>query len=211
MRDRLETLARRFARLTTRAVVARPVLWRVFRFPLRKQFDAMASSWEGRRGPEALVPLGAALERLERPPARVLDLGTGTGKGARVVAKLFPDAEVVGVDLSGPMIEEARRLLPSELAGRVRFEVADGAALPFPDDSFDLVLLLNAIPFFDELGRVSTRDGAAVFASSMGAETPIYVPPETLRERLSPLGFVEFEDVDAGEGTALIARRGKTD
>src|SRR5439155_19928690 len=110
MRDRLGTLARRFARLTTRAVFARPVLWRVFRFPLRKQFDAMASSWEGRRGPEALVPLGAALERLERPPARVLDLGTGTGKGARVVAKLFPDAEVVGVDLSGPMIEEARRL-----------------------------------------------------------------------------------------------------
>ena len=72
------------------------------------------------------MPLGAALDRLSAPPRRVLDLGTGTGKAARVVAKRFPDAEVVGVDLAPEMVEEARRLLPGELAGRVRFEVADG-------------------------------------------------------------------------------------
>ena len=122
---------------------------------MRRQFGSLASTWEGRIGPEGLVPLGAALDRLGEPPRKALDLGTGTGKAARVVAKRFPDAEVVGVDLAPEMVEEAQRLLPPELAGRVSFQVADGASLPFPDGSFDLVVLQNMIPFFEELARVT--------------------------------------------------------
>jgi SAM-dependent methyltransferase len=174
---------------------------------MRGQFNRMASDWEDRMGPEGLVPLGAALERLSVPPRRVLDLGTGTGKAARVVARFFPETEVVGVDLAPAMIEQAKRLLPPELAGRVRFEVADGSALPYEDGAFDLVVLQNMIPFFDELARVTAPGGTAVFASSRGAETPIYVPPETLRERLGPLGFGNFEELTAGIGTALLAVR----
>jgi len=207
MRARLERFGRRFARLATRVVVFRPALWRLFRLPLEKQFDSLAPEWEGRRGPEALLPLVAALDRLGRAPRRVLDVGTGTGKAARVVAKLYPDVEVVGVDLSEAMLQEARRLVPPDVGGRLRFERADGASLPFPDASFDLVVLLNAIPFFDEIGRVTTPGGAAVFAFSSGAATPIYVPPETLSARLRPLGYEEFEELAAGEGTALVARR----
>ena len=198
---------RRFARMTTRAVVARPRVWRLFRSPLRRQFDRLAAGWEARLGPEALMPLGAALDRLAETPRRVLDLGTGTGKAARVVAKRFSQAEVVGVDLSPAMIEEARRLLPTEVSGRVRFEVADASRLPFEDGAFDLVVLLNMIPFFEELARVTASGGRLVFASSFGPETPIYVPAETLRKRLAPLGFGEFEELNAGEGTAFLATR----
>jgi SAM-dependent methyltransferase len=205
--DWLEWAARRFARLVTRAVVARPGLWRLFRKPLRAQFDWLAPVWDERRGPEALAPLAAALGRLAAEPRRVLDLGTGTGKAARLVAERFPRAEIVGVDLSPGMVEEARRLLPAELAGRVRFEVADGAALPFEDAAFDLVVLLNMIPFFEELARVTAPDGAVAFAWFVGPETPIYTPPETLRRRLAPLGFGRFEELEAGEGTAFLARR----
>jgi SAM-dependent methyltransferase len=205
--ERLEELGRRFARVATRAVVARPALWRLFRAPLRTQFDRLAPVWEGRRGPEALAPLAAALDRLERPPATALDLGTGTGKGARLVAERFPDCQVVGVDLSPRMVEEARRLLPESLAGRVRFDVADAAALPFPDGAFDLVLLLNMIPFFDELARVTAPGGTIVVASFAGSETPIYTPPATLCERLEPRGFGRFEKLRAGDGDAFLARR----
>lgn len=134
----LERLGRRFARLATDAVVAEPALWRLFRAPLRAQFDRLAAVWEGRRGPEALAPLAAALDHVG-PPACVLDVGTGTGKAARLVAQRFPEAQVVGVDLSPAMVAQARRLLPPELAPRVRFEVGDASALPFPDASFDLV------------------------------------------------------------------------
>jgi malonyl-CoA O-methyltransferase len=198
---------RRFARLTTRAVVARPRLWRLFRGPLRSQFDRLAAGWEGRLGPEALLPLDAALDRLPSQPRRVLDLGTGTGKAARVVGRRFPHAEVVGVDLSPAMIEEARKVLPAELSGRVRFEVADASRLPFEDGAFDLVVLLNMIPFFGELARVTAPGGLVVAASSFGPQTPIYVPPETLRKRLAPLGFGDFEELAAGEGIALLATR----
>lgn len=182
-------------------------MWRVFRRPLRAQFDRLAPGWEGRVGPEALIPLGAALERLPGPPRRVLDLGTGTGKAARVVARRFPEAEVVGVDLSPGMIEEAKRLLPEELAGNVRYDVADAASLPFEDAAFDLVVLANMIPFFGELARVTAPGGRIVFAFSFGAETPIYVPSDKLQERLAPLGFVGFDELHAGEGTALLAAR----
>jgi SAM-dependent methyltransferase len=207
MRQRLEAAGRRFARLTTQVVVARPALWRLFRGPMRRQFGSLASSWEGRIGPEGLVPLGAALDRLDEPPRKALDLGTGTGKAARVVAKRFPDAEVVGVDLAPEMVEEAQRLLPSELAGRVSFEVADGASLPFPDGAFDLVVLQNMIPFFEELGRVTTPGGRAIFAFSRGAETPIWVPPEKLRARLGEVGFEDVEELAAGTGVVVLAAR----
>jgi SAM-dependent methyltransferase len=207
LNPRVESAARRFARVATRAVVAKPGLWRVFRGPLRKQFDWLASGWEERRGPEMLAPLEAALDRLPEPPRRVLDIGTGTGKAARVAAQRFPDAQIFGVDLSGAMIEEARRLLPADLANRVRFQVADGAALPFVTGEFDLVMLFNMIPFFDELARVVAPGGYVVFGFSGGRETPIYVDPGRLRGELERRGFTHFAELAAGRGTAFLARK----
>jgi SAM-dependent methyltransferase len=208
MRALLETAGKRFARLATRAVVARPRLWRLFRGPIRAQFDRLAPVWHGRVGPEALAALGAALDRLEEPPRRALDLGTGTGKAAVVVAERFPDVRVVGVDLAPEMIAEARRVLPPGLAERVGFDVADAAALLFEDGAFDLVVLLNMIPFFPELRRVIAPGGTLIVSSGFGPETPIWTPPETLRARLEPLGFTGFEELAAGPGTALLAKRG---
>lgn len=205
----LETAGKRFARLAARAVVARPGLWPVFRRPLRAQFDRLAPVWHGRVGPEALAALAAALGRLEAPPRRALDLGTGTGKAALLVAERFPEAEVVGVDLSPGMIAEARRILPPELAARVRFEVADAAELPFEGGAFDLVALFNMIPFFPELARVSAPGGALVVSFAFGSETPIWTPAETLRARLAPVGFIDFEELAAGPATALLARKRK--
>jgi SAM-dependent methyltransferase len=209
LNDLALSVARRFARLTTRVVVSHPALWRLFRRPLRANFDALAPQWHDIVGDDALAPLAEALGRLEAPPARVLDLGTGTGKGAQLVAERFPEAEVLGVDLSPGMIEEAARLLPRELSGRVRFQVADASALPLEDGAFDLVVLLNMIPFFRELARVTAVGGTVVVAHISGAETPIWTPPGTLREKLEPLGFDRFEELSAGSGTALLARKAK--
>jgi len=201
---------RKVARLATRAVVARPGLWRLFRRPLRAEFDRLAPEWEGVRGPEALAPLGLALDALDSQPVRVLDLGTGTGKAARFAAERFPQAQVLGVDLSPGMIEQARSLVAPEVADRVRFDVADASKLPFGDGEFDLVILLNMIPFFDELVRVTAPEGAIAFVSFSGPDTPIWTPPETLRARLGPHGFDRFDDFAVGEGTALLARRSKS-
>jgi SAM-dependent methyltransferase len=200
---------KRFARFATRVVVRWPALWRVFRRPLRAQFDALAPGWQGIHGAGAAAPLTAAFERLDEPPARILDLGTGTGNGAQLAAARFPDAEVTGVDMSAGMIAEAGRRLPAELAGRVRFEVGDASALPFPDGAFDLVLLLNMIPFFPEIARLTAPGGAVAIVHGSGPSTPIWTPAATLRRELQPLGFERFEELVQGGATALLARKEK--
>ena len=198
------TLGQRFARVATDAVVRMPWLWRVFRGPVRRQFDRVAPSWETMRSPGFLAPVEASLDQLPSPPRRVLDVGTGTGAAARLAAARFPEAEVVGVDLSERMLDEARRLSDSE---RITYQAADAEHLPFDDASFDLVVLSNMIPFFDELARVVGPQGQLVFAFSGGAGTPIYVAPARLRSELTKRGFTEFAELSAGRGTALIARK----
>jgi ubiquinone/menaquinone biosynthesis C-methylase UbiE len=198
------SLGQRFARLVTDLVVRRPMLWRFLRRPLRAQFDKLAPVWDEMRRPDMLAPVEAVLDRFASPPRRVLDLGTGTGAVARLVTARFPDAEVLGVDLSERMIDEARRLTDSP---RVRYQVGDAQGLPFRDGDFDLVTLGNMIPFFDELARVVAPGGHVLIAFSAGPETPIYVPPDRLRNELSRRGFAEFAELSAGRGTALLAAK----
>jgi SAM-dependent methyltransferase len=202
-----EALGRRFARLATNLVMRNPRLWSVLRGPMRFQFDRLAPRWDAMRTGLAYVPYEAALEQVDPPPQRALDLGTGTGGAAFVIAKRFPDTEVVGVDLAEQMIEQARRNLPEALRDRVRFEVADASKLPYGDGSFDLVGLSNMIPFFDELDRVVAPGGFLIVAFSGGAQTPIYVPPERLRTELDRRGFTDFAEISTDPGTAMLARK----
>jgi SAM-dependent methyltransferase len=200
-------LGQRFARVATNVTVARPRLWGGFRWLMRRQFDRLAPEWQARRRPEAFAVLEQALAAIETPPERVLDLGTGTGSAAFIVADRFPGAEVVGVDIAEGMLAQARSDTPPELVDRIRFEPADGSKLPFADGSFDLAVLANMIPFFDELARVVAPGGHALFSFSAGPETPIWVPPERLRRELAARGFSDFADFAAAGGTALLARK----
>ena len=192
----------RFARLATDVVVRRPTLWPLFRRLTERTFDRVAPQWDSMRGPDSLAPFEAALEAVDAPVTDVLDLGTGTGSGAAIVVRRFPDARVVGVDLSAEMLERARVNVPG-----AEFRRADASSLPFPDESFDLVAHANMIPFFDEVARVLRPGGTALFAFSIGDQTPIYVTPERLRAELSQRGFTDFADFTAGRGTALTARK----
>jgi SAM-dependent methyltransferase len=205
--DLEQAFGRRLARLATNAVVARPRAWRLFRPLLRVQFDRLAPRWDAMRRADAFVSLDRALDALPAPPQRVLDLGTGTGAAAFLVARRFPEAQVVGIDLAEAMLAQARANTPPELAERVRFEPGDAVRLPFEDGSFDLVTLVNMIPFFDELVRILARGGHLVFSFTGGPDTPIWVPPERLRKELGDRGFAEFADFEGGGGTALLARR----
>ncbi|HET7647049.1 MAG TPA: class I SAM-dependent methyltransferase [Gaiellaceae bacterium] len=195
------TAGQRFARIVTTVVVRVPGAWRLFRGPLTRGFDRLAPSWEGRVSDEGLRPLLVALDGVPAP-GRVLDLGTGTGRVARVLAERWPEAEVVGADASAGMLEEARRL-----GGRVRYEAADASALPYPDAGFELVALNNMIPFFDELARVTAPGGHVAVAFAMGDRTPIYVPLERVRAELERRGFAHVANFSEGSGTALLARK----
>lgn len=202
-----EQVGKRFARFATNVLVRAPRLALVFRRLLAMQFDRLATRWDEMRMPEYLASVESALAAVEPPPARALDLGTGTGAALLAIAGRWPDVQVVGVDISRRMVEEAKRKLSDDLRPRVRLEVADAARLPFDADSFDLVVLANMIPFFDEIARIVAPSGSAIFGFSGGAETPIYVPFERLRRELSKRGFTDFAEFSAGRGTALLARK----
>jgi ubiquinone/menaquinone biosynthesis C-methylase UbiE len=202
------TVGQRFARFVTRVVVARPRLWRVLRRPMVQMFDSLAPEWEERRvSPQHRLPLEAALEAIPRPPAHALDVGTGTGVGARVIAVRFPTALVVGVDASEPMILEARARAGSD---RERYDVGDATALPYENAAFDLVTQLNMIPFFDELARVTAPGGHLAVAYSRGSSTPIWVPLDRVQAELEARGFTHVANFSAGAGAALLARRDGT-
>jgi malonyl-CoA O-methyltransferase len=191
---------RSLARLITDAVVRRPWLWRLLRHRMRGLFDRIAPTWETRLGPHHLGALEAAVEGLE--PRRILDVGTGTGVAALALADRFPATEVVGVDLSPAMVAVAKGK-----GGRARFEVADASRLPFEAGSFDLVALMNAVPFFDELARVTAPGGSIVFSFSRGPETPIYVAEQRLESELRRRGFGRFASFTVDPATAFRAQK----
>ena len=202
-----ETAGRRFARFATDVAVRYPGAWRLLRPLVRFEFDRLAPGWDARRSTEP-SSYEAALERVG-PPRRALDLGTGTGRYAIEIARRFPEADVVGADLSEQMLGEAWSNLPDDLRDRVRFERADASKLPYEDGEFDLVALGNMIPFFDELERVTAPGGSLLIAFSQGDRTPIYVPFDRLRSELTSRGFAEFAEISAGHGIALVARKQK--
>jgi len=70
---------------------------------------------------------------------RVLDVGCGSGSMSRLIARSFPQVEVVGVDVREQYLEFARARAREEGIHNLTFQPGDVFALPFPDASFDLV------------------------------------------------------------------------
>ncbi len=193
------------------ALVARfPASWPLIRAPMRSFFDRNAQGWEDRTtagSPAHLAPLAAALLHVRPEPERALDIGTGLGDGALLIAREFPHARVRGVDISGEMIRRAQARIGLDPEGRVAFKVADAARLPFDDDSFDLVAQLNMPPFFGEIARVLRPGGHAVIAASWGPQTPFYTPDAVLERGFGKARLEKVATGEAAEGTYFIARR----
>jgi ubiquinone/menaquinone biosynthesis C-methylase UbiE len=102
---------------------------------------------------------------------RVLDIGTGSGLLSIELAKAKGcHFEIVALDISENMIEKAREnARRSGVDNRIRFLVATAAALPFADNSFDLVVSyaslhhwLKPVTVFDEVARVTRERGCAI-------------------------------------------------
>ena len=69
---------------------------------------------------------------------RIIDVGCGSGATTIAFAqKVGPSGHVVGVDVSGPMLERARQSAPKDLP--VDFVLADATVYPFDPASFDLL------------------------------------------------------------------------
>ncbi len=192
-------------------LVARaPFTWPLLRTMTNRFWDRAAATWDqrvDRAGPEYLGPLASALLRVRPEPERALEIGTGLGDGALLIAREFPHARVRGVDISAEMVRRAQARIGLDPEGRVAFKVADAADLPFDDESFDLVAQLNVPPFFAEIARVLRPGGFVVIAASFGSSTPFYTPESVLRRGFHRQGLETVESGQAGKGTYFVARR----
>jgi ubiquinone/menaquinone biosynthesis C-methylase UbiE len=112
---------------------------------------------------------------LARAPAEVsaaLDVGCGTGELVVKLARRYPRARVVGVDISAAMLRQAR----GKSYGDAHVELVEGSvySLPFPDATFELVTNTISSHFYRdfaaaarELARVAAP-GARLAMASLG-------------------------------------------
>ncbi len=101
--------------------------------------------------------------------SKVLDIGTGAGDLIKLISSSFPpETKITGIDPSEEALAEARRL--NELAN-VEFVRMEGEKINFPDHSFDVVCMSNAMHHlasteksFSEMKRVVKPEGWIVIA-----------------------------------------------
>jgi len=125
-------------------------------------FGSAAAAYAEHRPDYAEAAVRWALEPvLGRQPARVADLGAGTGKLTATLVRL--GADVTAVEPGPQMLAELRRAMPA-----VRSVPGSAEEMPLPDASLDAVLAGQAVHWFDldrampEIARVLTPGG--VFA-----------------------------------------------
>jgi ubiquinone/menaquinone biosynthesis C-methylase UbiE len=114
-----------------------------------------------------------------RPGAQVLDVGTGTGVVACMLARF--GANVRGVDHSPEMLERARqRARDLKVDSRVEFDLADGENLSYPDGQFDAVTiqgvlhhLPDVLPMLREAFRVLKSGGELYISEPCREGAPI--------------------------------------
>jgi len=124
----------------------------------------MWESFTGAGNPQAFVDA--------RPGETLLDLGCGAGLDLYLYAqRIGPTGKLIGLDLSEPMLNKARRNLAAVGISNVEWLHAPADAIPLPDNSVDLVTangIFNLSPDKDavmrEVARVLKPGGRTVFA-----------------------------------------------
>jgi ubiquinone/menaquinone biosynthesis C-methylase UbiE len=107
---------------------------------------------------QCLVPVAKYLHGRDQRKCALLDVACGTGRFLRFAAEAFPRLTLVGLDLSEAYLDEARMHVAPY---RAEFRHGKAEALPFADESFDLV---TSIYLFHEVPPQVRRDIAREFA-----------------------------------------------
>lgn len=103
-------------------------------------------------------------------PDKVLDICTGTGFAAFLVAKTFKDALIEAVDLSPEMIKLSRKKAEKAGYSNIIFRTGNAMKLDYSDNEFDLVVTSNAPVYLEEAARVLKPGGEMLLAYSFGEE-----------------------------------------
>jgi 2-polyprenyl-3-methyl-5-hydroxy-6-metoxy-1,4-benzoquinol methylase len=135
--------------------------------------------------PAELAKIPELVELLDRPGARLADVGTGAGWSALALAAAYPDLEVVGIDIDAPSIEMAREnAAGAGLDARAHF-IHDDAANLSAHGAFDVVIALECLHDMPYPVAVLTAMREAV-----RADGAVLILDEAVNERFSPAAGV---------------------
>ena len=137
----------------------------------------------------------AAAAAINRLGGRVLDVGVGTGLELPMFER---NVRIVGVDLSEPMLDIARRRVTEKgLANVEDLRVMDAMNLEYPDAAFDAVVapyVVTVVPdprrTLEEMARVTRPGGEIVIVNHIGADRgPIAAIEAFMEKRAEKLGW----------------------
>jgi len=114
------------------------------------------------------------LKYVDKEDKTILDAGCGDGIVSVLIARKFPQAKIVALDISVPNLKRAEKLAVENKVNNIKFIKGDAESLPFDENSFDLVIsshVLEHLPDFHkglrEIYRVTKNKVIIILPSPM--------------------------------------------
>jgi demethylmenaquinone methyltransferase/2-methoxy-6-polyprenyl-1,4-benzoquinol methylase len=127
-----------------------------------KMFDAISKNYDGLN---RVISFGIDIKWRKKvveiigqnDPKQILDIATGTGDLALMMAKLNPD-RIVGLDISAGMLAVGKqKIAKANLSDKIEMIVGDSEEMPFKDDTFDAITVSFGVRNFANLEKGVTE------------------------------------------------------
>ena len=129
------------------------------------------------------------------PNCRILEVGCGPGYFSPALARAVPQGELVAADIQPEMLAAARKRLAKHSIANTSFHQCDGSSFPFPDRSFDRIVLVTVLgevaerdAYLREFARLLKPNG--LLSISEAAGDPDKLEQDELALLLAPYGFI---------------------
>ena len=129
-------------------------------------------------------------DKLRRGGTKIADVGCGHGVSTILMAKAYPNSEVLGFDYHGPSIEWARKEAEKEGLKNITFEVA--GATDYPGDDYDLVTFFDC---FHDMGNPAGAAKHVLQTLKKKDGTWMMVEPfanDKVEDNLNPVGRLNY-------------------
>ncbi|MFI8256216.1 class I SAM-dependent methyltransferase [Streptomyces filamentosus] len=158
------------------------------------------------------------------PDHRVLDVGCGAGRTTRLAALRAPHGHALGVDLSAPMLAEARALAARDGVGNISFVRGDAQTHPFDPGAHDAAIsrygamfFADPVAAFGNIGRALRPGGRLALVCPSDPELNDWVTAMTSLCGILPVGDFGLPDrpgmfslSDPGRVRAVLTAAGFT-